>query len=165
MPSSDCDITVTVTATAQEEGKLISEPAEQIVTVAEAGRTPKPVITVEEYNGYVVITATGDGTVTLTAGGQTASGEGSASITIVKSTEAQEVTATATAQDGDLVESRPATQNVTIPALNTTPTNPQTGLLRLHLLIVDQKKEEIPADNSHPDHYGYVLRYEPTGGE
>ncbi len=163
MPSIDGDITVTVTATAQEEGKLISETAEQIVTVAEAGRTPMPVITTQESNGYVVITATGDGTVTLTVDGQTVTGEGSASITIVKSFEDQNVTATATAQDGDLAESHPATLPVTIPALNTTPTNPESGLLRLHLLIVDQMKEDIPADNSHPDRYNYVLRYEPNG--
>ena len=37
------------------------------------------------------------------------------------------------------------------------------GLLRLHLLMVDQLKERIPDDNSHPDAYGYVLRYEPNG--
>ena len=163
MPSPDGDMAYTVTATAQEEGKLISETAEQIVTVAEAGRTPTPVIDVDEQNGYVVITATGDGTVTLTVDGQTVTGEGSASITIVKSFEEQNVTATATAQDGDLAESHPATLPVTIPALNTTPTNPESGLLRLHLLIVDQMKEEIPADNSHPDRYSYVLRYEPNG--
>ena len=42
---------------------------------------------------------------------------------------------------------------------------PAEGLLRLHLLMVDQLKQEIPADNSHPDHYGYVLRYEPTNGD
>ena len=37
------------------------------------------------------------------------------------------------------------------------------GLLRMHMLLVDQFKQEIPADNSHPDAYGYVLRYEPNG--
>ncbi len=39
------------------------------------------------------------------------------------------------------------------------------GLLRLHLLMVDQFKEEIPEDNSHPKAYGYVLKYEPEVGE
>ena len=39
------------------------------------------------------------------------------------------------------------------------------GLLRLHVLFADQLKEVIPEDNSHPDAYGYVLRYEPEGGE
>ena len=51
------------------------------------------------------------------------------------------------------------------------PTDPTTleptdaGLLRLHLLMVDQFKEEIPNDNKHPEAYGYVLRYEPEQGE
>ena len=51
------------------------------------------------------------------------------------------------------------------------PTDPTTleptdaGLLRLHLLMVDQFKEEIPDDNKHPEAYGYVLRYEPEQGE
>ena len=30
----------------------------------------------------------------------------------------------------------------------------------MHLLVVDQFKEEIPDDNSHPDRYGYVLKWE-----
>ncbi len=164
--SPDGDKTYTVTATAQEEGKLVSEPAEEIVTVAEGGRTPMPVITIVEHNGYVEITATGDGTVTLTVEGQTVTSEtgtGSATIIIVKSNEEQELSITATAQDGDLVESRPANEEYTVPALNTTPTNPASGLLRLHLVMVDQMKEEIPDDNSHPDRYSYILRYEPNG--
>ena len=37
------------------------------------------------------------------------------------------------------------------------------GLLRLHLVMVDQFKEKIKDDNSHPDKYGYVLKYEPNG--
>ena len=159
------DYSVTVTATAQEQGKLISETAEQIVTVAEAGRTPTPVITVVEHGGYVEITAIGDGTVTLTVDGQTVEGEGSASITIVKASEVQNVTATATAQAEGLAGSHEATQDVTVPALAGDPTGAQTGLLRLHMVIVDQMKEEIPDDNSHPDKYGYVLRYEPNGAE
>ena len=164
LASTDGDKTYTVTATAQEEGKLISETATETVTVAEAGRTPTPAIDVEEHNGYVVITATGDGTVTLSAGGQTATSEtGTATITIVKSTEEQTVTATATAQDGDLAQSYPATRSVTIPALTTDPTTALEGLLRLHLLMVDQMFEDIPDDNSHPDRYNYVLRYEPNG--
>ena len=39
------------------------------------------------------------------------------------------------------------------------------GLLRLHLLFCDQLKASIPEDNSHPDAYGYILRFEPEGGE
>ena len=39
------------------------------------------------------------------------------------------------------------------------------GLLRLHVLFADQLKEEIKEDNSHPDAYGYILRYEPESGD
>ena len=39
------------------------------------------------------------------------------------------------------------------------------GLLRLHLLFCDQLKASIPEDNSHPDAYGYILKFEPEGGE
>ena len=52
-----------------------------------------------------------------------------------------------------------------VPALTSDPTQMQEGLLRLHLLLVDQMKQDIPADNSHPDYYSYILRYEPQGGE
>lgn len=42
----------------------------------------------------------------------------------------------------------------------------QGGLLRLHLLMADQLKTDIPEDNSHPDAYGYVLKWEqPTNVE
>ena len=39
------------------------------------------------------------------------------------------------------------------------------GMLRLHLLMVDQFNEEIPDENNHPEAYGYVLRYEPEQGD
>ncbi len=128
------------------------------------GKTPAPTISyVDNGDGTYTVTATGDGEVTLTVGGQTATGTGTASVIIVRSTEAQTVTATATAQDTDLLESDPATQSITIPALTTDPTQMLEGLLRLHLVIVDQMKQDIPDDNTHPDRYGYVLRYEPNG--
>lgn len=158
--------TVTATATAIEPNHQESDPATQTITIPEAGRSPMPTITYEVENGYVVITATGEGTVTLKVDGQTYTGEGSVSATIVRSLDDRTVTATATAKDGDLAESRPATEDVLIPALSTTPTaQTKEGLLRLHLLIVDQMLENIPADNSHPDRYGYVLRYEPNGAD
>ena len=47
-----------------------------------------------------------------------------------------------------------------------TPVTPvEGGLLRLHLLFCDQLKASIPEDNSHPDAYGYILKFEPEGGE
>ena len=39
------------------------------------------------------------------------------------------------------------------------------GLLRLHLLMADQLKANIPDDNSHPDAYGYVLKWEQPASE
>ena len=45
------------------------------------------------------------------------------------------------------------------------PIEPVTGLLRLHMLLCDQLKADIPDDNTHADTYRYVLKYEPQGGE
>ena len=163
-PRGETDYTVTVYAHTTETDNYFESPEAVVTVTIPALKTDTPIITVtDNEDGTYTITATGDGTVTLTVGGQTATGEGSASIIIVRSIEDQIVTATATAQADNLPISDPATQTITIPALNTTPTNPESGLLRLHLLIVDQMKEEIPADNSHPDRYSYVLRYEPNG--
>ena len=39
------------------------------------------------------------------------------------------------------------------------------GLLRLHLVMADQLKANIPDDNSHPDAYGYVLKWEQPASE
>ena len=141
------------------ESALVSD------TFISAAKTDEPTITYTTENGYVVIKAEGDGTVTLTVDGQTATGEGSAEIRIVRSIEDRTVTATATAKEQDAAQSDPTTAEVPIPALTGSTTEPAEGLLRLHLLIVDQLKEAIPANNLHPDHYGYVLRYEPTGGD
>lgn len=132
-------------------------------TFVSAAKTATPTITYQVTNGTVVITATGDGDITLSAGGQTAYGQGTATITIVRSPESRTVTATATAKEENKAESDPASRDITIPALEGTSSEPAEGLLRLHLLILDQLKEEIPADNSHPERYGYVLRYEPNG--
>ena len=164
LPLGSDERTVTATATALAPNHQPSAEATATITLPEAGRTPMPVITYVEHNGYVEIIATGDGTITLEAGGQTAGGVGSASIIIVRSLEDQNITATATAKAEGLEESHPATEDILVEALSTTPTaQTKEGLLRLHLLIVDQMKQEIPADNSHPDVYGYVLKYEPNG--
>ena len=140
------------------ESELVSD------TFVSAAKTATPTITYQVTNGTVVITATGDGDITLSAGGQTAYGQGTATITIVRSPESRTVKATATAKEENKAESDPATEDITIPALEGTSSEPAEGLLRLHLLILDQLKQEIPADNSHPERYGYVLRYEPAGG-
>ena len=160
VPHGEHECSISAVYDGNIESALVSD------SFASGPKTATPTITYTETNGTVVITATGEGTVTLTVDGQTAIGNsGTATITIVKSPVARTVTATATAKAEGEAESDPATQDITIPALTGTNTEPAEGMLRLHLLIVDQLKQEIPADNSHPDHYGYVLRYEPTGGE
>jgi hypothetical protein len=157
------DQTVAVSATAQEQGKLVSDPATQDVTVPALPITPTPTITYEQTAATVVITATGEGIITLTAGGQTVTGEGPISITIMRSIEDQTVSATATAVATNHQPSASANASVPVPALSGGPATALEGLLRMHLLVVDQFKENIPDDNSHPEHYGYVLKYEPNG--
>ena len=156
---------VTATATAQETGKLVSDPATRDYTIPAIPTTDSPTLLdmVDNGDGTVTITATGNGTVSLTVLGQTVEGQGTASITIVRSIEDQTVTATATAVEPNHQVSDPANRNYTIPALEGDPAQAQEGLLRMHLLVVDQFKENIPDDNSHPEHYGYVLKYEPNG--
>lgn len=156
----NADQSVYVSATAQEDGKLVSDPNSQYVNVPAIPVTPTPTITYEQTNSSVVITANGEGTITLTAGGQTVTGEGPISITIMRSLEDQNVTATATAVSPNHQTSDPATTTVPVPALSGTPAAAQEGLLRMHLLVVDQFKEPIPDDNSHPDRYGYILKWE-----
>ena len=135
-------------------------PSNEFTIVA---KTPTPTITYTETPAGVVITATGEGHVTLVVDGITYEGEGSVSATVVRSPEEREVTATATAQASGALPSDAAEEDITIPALTTDPTEMAEGLLRLHLLMVDQMIEDIPDDNSHPDRYNYVLRYEPNG--
>ena len=154
------DKNVNVSATAQEQGKLESDPAEQNVTVPALPITPTPTITYETTGGTVVITATGEGTVYLEVDGRVVSGEGSVSITVMRSLEDRTVTATATAVADNHQPSAEAISNVPVPALAGDPAHAQEGLLRMHLLIVDQMKEEIPDDNGHPDRYGYILKWE-----
>lgn len=154
------DKNVAVSATAQEDGKLVSDPAEQTVNVPMLPITPTPTITYEQTNATVVVTATGQGTVYLEVDGQTASGEGTVSITIMRSIDDKTVTANATAVDTNHQPSATASEDITIPALAGNPATAKEGLLRMHLLVVDQFKEEIPDDNSHPDRYGYVLKWE-----
>ena len=87
-------------------------------------KTADPVITYEVNGDNVVITATGDGTVTLNVPGyEPATGNGSASITVPRTDTTYSVTATATAQESGKDESDPATETITIPFLQTaTPT-------------------------------------------
>ena len=265
IPRTDVDQTVTATATAQDGNLEESDPTTENFTVPKLV-TDDPVITYVVNGDNVVITATGDGTVTLTVGNQTVSGNGSASITVPRTDVDQTVTASATAQESGKAVSNTVTENIPVPALpvpaltaptdgttvnvgtntgtgvsttitvsgenltgdltisvvgtgftvdpttisatdanngttitvtyngyneNATgtltitssngevssvtvnltasfeaqPITPVTGLLRLHMLLCDQLKANIPDDNTHADAYRYVLKYEPQGGE
>ena len=83
-------------------------------------KTPKPEITYVVNGDNVVITATGQGEVTLNVTGQDpVTSNGSASVTVPRTDTTYSVTATATAKDGDKEESDPATETITVPFLQT----------------------------------------------
>lgn len=114
------DYTVTVHAYTTETTNYHESPEAVVtVTVPALPVTAEPVITWERVGDNVVITATGDGTVTLNAGGQTATGNGTASITIPCGADTQSIVATATAQDVNHQVSPTATATVTVPYLET----------------------------------------------
>lgn len=177
MPSADGDVTVTVTATAQEEGKLVSDPAEQIVTVAEAGRSPMPIITfTDNGDGSYTITATGTGEVALyindaehggTSGNPIVTGQGSVSITVEQHSQTMTIPIQATNQEGDLLVSHTAEATFTIPALtidNTfqtldpQPANASTPIDMSKIMFVDRFSVLIPNENDHPRLYDYYLQ-------
>lgn len=175
MPSADGDQTVTVTATAQEAGKLISETATQTVTIPEAGRSPMPTITMTDNgDGTYTITVTGTGEVSVyiddaehggTAGDPIATGNGSVSFTVEEHSREMTFTVQATNQEGDLAVSRTAEETYTIPAMNMSgytlldpqPENASTPIDMSKLMFVDRFSVDIPEDNSHPFMYDYTL--------
>ena len=177
MPSADGDVTVTVTATAQEEGKLVSDPATQIVTVPEAGRSPMPTINfTDNGDGTYTITATGTGEVAMyindaehggTSGNPIVTGQGSVSITVEQHSQTMTIPIQATNQEGDLLVSHTAEATYTIPALtidNTfetldpQPANTSTPIDLSKLMFVDRFSVEIPNENNHPHLYDYYLQ-------
>ena len=115
------DQTVAVSATAQEDDKAVSDPATQNVTVPALPKTATPTITYEVTSTQVIITATGNGTVRLSADGQNAEGQGSAQIIITRTPDERTVTATATAQETGKLVSDPATETITIPEAGRSP--------------------------------------------
>ena len=98
VPRGNTDTSVNVSATAQEDGLAVSIPATETIGIPALPVTPTPVITYNETTTEMVVTATGQGTVTLVVNGQTYTGEGTVSATIPRGTEDQTYTATATAQ-------------------------------------------------------------------
>ena len=152
-------------------GESVAVPA----TFTTQPKTEAPSISYETVGDNVVITATGNGTVTLTIPGYPeASGTGSASITVPRHMQDYAVTATATAQEADHLVSDPTTQEVPIPGLASeggwmlmegTYTNGSDQLSFTHLnsdnvvepiLFVDQFNQST-MDNKHPNEYLYKV--------
>lgn len=133
-------------------------------------KTEAPVISYETVGDNVVITATGNGTVTLNIPGYPeATGTGSASITVPRHMEDYTVTATATAQEADHLVSEATTEQVPISGLvndgdwlqmdgSYTTGGQQLSFTRGNnpILFVDQFTAETQ-NNEHPDHYDYCL--------
>ena len=138
------DVTYVITATAQEEGKEISEVARYEVTIPGTGiipeepyETPAPVVTVEETEDAVVVTATGEGVINIyvkemnrdeepIVNEPVATGEGEATYSIMKGEEAKIYAVWATAQrDEEALVGISETQYVDVPALEpVTPEDP-----------------------------------------
>ena len=152
-------------------GESVAVPA----TFTTQPKTEAPSISYETVGDNVVITATGNGTVTLTIPGYPeASGTGSASITVPRHMQDYTVTATATAQEADHLASDPTTQQVSIPGLASeggwmlmegTYTNGSDQLSFTHrnsdnvvepILFVDQFNQST-LENNHPDEYLYQV--------
>jgi hypothetical protein len=159
---------VTATATAQATGKLVSNEASENFTIPALPKTDMPVITTEVVGDNLVITATGNGTVTLNIPGYPeAQGNGSASITVPCGVVSSSVTATATAQEDGKQESDPRVQTITIPAgegwieMDGTYNNPG-DLLTLEkngedIMLVDQFLAST-YNNEHSDGYTYTMK-------
>ncbi len=170
LPRTDENYTVTATATAQAAYHQESAQASEEITIPFL-QTEAPVITYTVDGDNVIITATGDGTVTLTVGGQTVSGEGSASITIPSGVVATTVTATATAQESGKAVSETTTLPVNIPAgegwteMTGTYNNPndllsftvRVGNDTVPIMMVDQFLAST-LYNTHPNGYNYVMK-------
>lgn len=124
-------------------------------------KTATPTISYETTDDAVIITAIGDGTVTLKADGQTATGQGSATITIERGVDKLTVTATATAKEPDKDVSDEATLTIIVDSgfllLDPQPATATTPINLKNLMFVDRFSVEIPNDNNHPFLYDYTL--------
>ncbi len=117
---TNADQPVTATATAQATDKLVSNEASENFIVPALPITPTPAITYVVNGDNVVITATGQGEVTLNVTGQDpVTGNGTVSITLPRTDANYTVTATATAQAAYHQESAQASEEITIPFLQT----------------------------------------------
>ena len=119
IPRGTEDFVVVVTATAQEEGKLISETASETILISaregELEVTDTPVITYEVTDDNVIITVTGNGEVHVYVDGA----EVENPYIIPRGEEDVTVVVTATAQEEGKLISETATQDVLVPAKET----------------------------------------------
>ena len=135
------------------------------------GKTATPTIsyTLSDDGEHVIITATGDGTVTLNVPGydSVSDNDGEVSITVPCGVVSNTINVTATAEESGKEESDPATAQVSIPAGSGWIEMDGTYNNIADLLSFEKGEEEImlidqfvaeTLDNTHPDHYTYTLR-------
>lgn len=159
-------------------GESVAVPA----TFTIQAQTAAPTIAISsQTDNQVTITATGNGTVTLTINGQTVEGNGSASITVPRQMQDYVVSASATAQEDGKLVSETTTQNLTIPGMASsgewtemagTYDNPndllsfqvQVGDKTTDIMLIDQFMAST-VHNDHPNGYTYVLKETINGEE
>lgn len=169
------DYTVTVHAYTEATANYNQSPEAVVpVTIPALPQTAAPTIAISsQTDNQVTITATGNGTVTLTINGQTVEGNGSASITVPRQMQDYVVSASATAQvSGELV-SETTTQNLTIPGMASsgewtemTGTYDPDDLLSFQVKVGNDTTDIMLIDqfmastvhNDHPNGYTYVLK-------
>ena len=114
----EVDYEVSVYATAQESGKLMSQSETINVLIPELATTATPVITTETTNGAVIITASGDGVVQLYVNDLLVNNPYIA----IRSTVDYVITVYATAQEEGKLMSQCESINVLVPAMPITAT-------------------------------------------
>lgn len=182
-PRGAQDYTVTVHAYTEATANYNQSPEAVVpVTIPALPQTAAPTIAISSTtDNQVTITATGNGTVTLTINGQTVEGNGSASITVPRQMQDYVVSASATAQvSGELV-SETTTQNLTIPGMASsgewtemtgTYDDPnallsfkvKVGNDTTDIMLIDQFMAST-VHNDHPNGYTYVLKETIDGAE
>ena len=165
-----------VSATAQEEGKLVSDYA--VATIFVPGKevtppapyqTPAPELTYVVNDDAVVFTATGEGTVTiyineLRDAEPVATGEGTATYTIARGEEDVYVSAWATAQrDEEALVGISESQYVLIPALEQVgPQDPHAE--GMWLVLIDKNGEPVYVELTPGQGAQVALDYPTYGG-
>ena len=128
----EVDYEISVYATAQEDGKLMSQCETINVLIPAKATTATPVITTETTNGAVIITASGDGVVQLYVNDLLVNNPYIA----VRSTVDYEITVYATAQEEGKLMSQCETINVLVPAVPITATPEVTADITEDAVII-----------------------------